>query len=143
MLLRLDDGGELPAHSQILARYSGVFASMLDGPLSDTSAIKNATVPLSDCSRATAISLLSVLYTGPSQPKEHIKWESSMSIASLAHKLDMKVHLLTGSLVNTRNIPPVNILWSMAYLVQIRSCSAGCGEAVRQRDLRRCGKAKV
>lgn len=30
ILLKLDDGSEIPAHSQILARCSGVFADMLD-----------------------------------------------------------------------------------------------------------------
>ena len=101
LLLKLDDGSVLPAHSQILARYSGVFASMLDGgPLSDISATKKATVPLSDCSRTAASSLLSVLYTGPCQPMEHIKWESCMLVANVAHKLDIKVHRLTGVLVN-------------------------------------------
>ena len=92
VLLKLDDDSKLPAHSQTLARFSGVCAGMLaGGPLSNISASKKATLPLSDCSTATVISLLSVLYAPPSQPMEHINRESSMAIARLAHKLDMQV----------------------------------------------------
>ena len=94
VLLKLDDGSKLPAHSQILARHSGVFAKMLvEGPLSDISATKTATVPLPACSRPTAISLLSVLYSGPSQSMEHITTVSSLAMARVAHRLDMEVYI--------------------------------------------------
>ena len=95
VLLKLDDGSELPAHSQILARFSSVCASMLDGgPLSSASTLQKADVPLIDCSRATAISFLSLLYS--TQQFEHMRKnvDSSMAIASLAHKLDIKVYPL-------------------------------------------------
>ena len=93
VLLKLDDGSKLPAHSQILARFSGVFASMLDGGAwSDISATKKATVLLPACSRATATSLLSVLYSGPSQSMDHITKGSSLAIARVAHRLKMEVH---------------------------------------------------
>ena len=88
----LDDGSELPAHSQILARFSSVCANMLDdGPLSSASTLKKAVLPLTQCSRATAITFLSMLYS--THHFEHIKEnrDSSMAIASLAHKLDMEV----------------------------------------------------
>ena len=93
VLLKLDDGSELPAHSQILCRFSRVFANMLDdGPLSSASTLNKATLPLTHCSRATAISFLSMLYSP--QHFEHIQKnrDSSMAMASLAHKLDMQVY---------------------------------------------------
>ncbi len=94
VLLKLDDGSELPAHAQILARYSKVCADMLDdGPLSAASAVNKVELPITDCSRDTAVSLLNVLYS-PARPTEHISLESSMDLASLAHKLDMKVYLI-------------------------------------------------
>lgn len=93
VLLVLDDGSELPAYSQTLARFSSVCAGMLaDGLLSNIGASKKAALPLPDCSRATVISLLSVLHAAPSQPTEHITADSSMAIARLAHRLDMKVY---------------------------------------------------
>ena len=74
VLLKLDDGSKLPAHSQTLARFSGVCAGMLaGGPLSNISASKKATLPLSDCSTATVISLLSVLYAPRVSP-----WSTSI-----------------------------------------------------------------
>ena len=90
LLLRLDDGSGLPAHSHVLARLSGVCAGMLDeGPLSEASTLKKATLPLTDCSRATVINLLTVAYS--LQPIVHIDPGTSMTLAGLAHKLDMKV----------------------------------------------------
>ena len=90
MLLKLDDKSQLPAHSQILALHSKVCADMLDdGPLPAASAVKKAVLPLTDCSKDTAVSLLNVLYSY--QPVKMITQDFSMAIASLAHKLDMKV----------------------------------------------------
>ena len=93
VLLKLDDGVELPAHSQTLARFSKVCASMLDddGPLSSASASKKALLPLTDCSRATAIGLMSVLYSTHQYDCLRKNRESCMGIAKLAHKLDMEV----------------------------------------------------
>ncbi len=93
VLLKLDDGSSLPAHSQALAKYSNVIADMLhDGPLSPASILhKKAELPLTDCSRATAISFLTVLYSH--KAVKHITQDSSLAIAALAHKLDMKVCL--------------------------------------------------
>ncbi len=96
VLLKLDDGSEVPVHSQILARYSSVCANMLDdeGPLSSASVSKQAHMPLTDCSRAAVVSFLSVLYSN--QQYEYIKKnrDSCMVIASLAHRLDNEVHVL-------------------------------------------------
>ena len=92
VLLKLDDGSELPAHSQMLARSSSGCADMLnDGPLSHASPLKKATLPLTDCSRATVTDLLSVLHSRDATV--HIKKDSTgcLAMASLAHKLDMKV----------------------------------------------------
>ena len=92
MLLELDDGSELRAHSQILARYSSVFADMLfHGPLYRASHLEKVSLPLTDCSRATAISLMTMLYSGLFQPIHHITDNYSMQIAGLAHKLNIKV----------------------------------------------------
>ena len=94
VLLKVDDGSELPAHSQILAKYSSVVADMLsDGPLCRASHLEKASLPLTDCSRATAISLMAMLYSGPRQAIHHIREDTSMQIASLAHKLNIKVLL--------------------------------------------------
>ncbi len=90
VLLKLDDGSQLPAHSHILTLHSKVCADMLDdGPLSAASALKKVELPLTDCSKDTAVSLLEVLYSY--QPVEEITQDNSMAIAGLAHKLDMKV----------------------------------------------------
>ena len=90
VLLKLDDGIELPVHSQVLARLSSVCANMLDdGPLSHATPLKKATLPLTDCSRDTVINLLKVIYAV--QPDKHIKSDSCTALAGLAHKLDMKV----------------------------------------------------
>ena len=93
MLLKLDDGSELPAHSQILARFSTLFTDMLvDGPLVDASPLKKAYVPLTECERETAVSLLSVIYSDQHAGRsQHVTTYSCMAIASLAHKLCMKV----------------------------------------------------
>ncbi len=95
VLLKLDDGSNLPTHSQILARYSSVCANMLDdeGPLFSASTSKKANLPLTDYSRPAVISFLSVLYSN--QQYEYIKKNrvSCMAIASLAHRLDNEVHL--------------------------------------------------
>ena len=93
VLLKLDDGGELPAHSQHLARFSKVCQAMLeDGVFSETSTLEKVVVPLTDCSRATVISLLSALYS--KRPKDHISKKSSIGMFCLAHKLDIKVPVL-------------------------------------------------
>ncbi len=92
VLLRLDDGSELPVHSQHLAQASGVCKAMLDdGVLSGTLTSEKVILPLTDCSRATAISLLSALYSR--WPIQHVTKESWEAIGSVAHKLDMNVRL--------------------------------------------------
>ena len=64
VLLKLDDGTELPTHSHNLARASKVCEAMLDdGVLGGTSTSEKVILPITDCSRATAISLLSALYS--------------------------------------------------------------------------------
>ena len=96
VLLKLDDGSELPAHSQYLDRFSSVCASMLDddGPLSCASVSEKGHLRLTDCSRATAIKFLSALYS--TQQYDYLKMnkDSCMAIAGLAHKLDVEVYLL-------------------------------------------------
>ena len=103
VLLKLDDGSELPAHSQILARFSSVCADMHDddGPLSCASCSKKVHLPLTDCSRATAVSFLSVVYS--TQQFEQIKKskDNRMEIALLAHKLNMEVYCLSRQCMTT------------------------------------------
>lgn len=107
VLLRLDDGSKLPAHTQLLARFSKVCASMLDddGPLSSASASNKALLPLEDCSKATAIGLLSLVYSTHRYDYLWNNRESCMAIASLAHKLDMEVYLLIPSNTRACGIP--------------------------------------
>ena len=90
VLVQTDDGVNLPVHTQILAKHSKVCAAMLaDGLLSAASVQQKAVLPLTECSTATAIRLLRVLYSN--EPIKYIPQNSSMAIASLAHKLDMQV----------------------------------------------------
>ena len=99
-LLNSDDETELPAHSQILARHSSLFADMLvDGPLSRASPLNKACLPLTDCAADTATKMITTLYAAPRQPTPHIDVRSSLPIAVLAHKLDMTVfiHVQDGS----------------------------------------------
>ena len=99
VLLKLDDGSELPAHSQYLARFSSVCAGMLDddGPLSSASPSKKAHLPLTDCSRTTAVKLMSVLYSTEQHAYIKKNRDCCMAVAGLAHKLDMEVFFLLGN----------------------------------------------
>lgn len=90
-LLLLDDGTKLPAHAAILARLSGVFSGMLDGgPLAAASHNNMVVVPIGECTGNVADRLLSIVYTG--QYKQHITESSAWELASLGHKLNMKVN---------------------------------------------------
>ena len=90
-LLQLDDGTRLPAHAAILARLSEVFSAMLDeGPLAAASRINVVVVPVSDCTEDVAKRLLSIIYTSDYQ--DHITESSALPLASLGHKLDIKVN---------------------------------------------------
>ena len=89
-LLLLDDGTKLPAHAAILARLSGVFSGMLDeGPLAAASRSNMVVVPISECTEDVANRLLSIIYTVDT--RKHITEETALSLASLGHKLNMKV----------------------------------------------------
>ena len=91
VLLKLDDDSELPAHSQILARYMSVFSGMVvaGGPLTKASAENVVSVPFSECSVAEATRFLSAIYSF--RPSEHINEGSALSIARLSHKYDGEV----------------------------------------------------
>lgn len=90
LLLKLDDGSELPAHSQILARCMPVFAGMVDGgPLSSASAVNVLTVPFSECSLVEARRFLAAIYS--CNPHKHIDDVSALSIARLSHKYGVQV----------------------------------------------------
>jgi len=95
IVLTLDDGSALPAHSQIIARYSQVFADMLDGgPLAGASGLAKVDLPLSDCCKEDALTFLSIIYSP--NPRGRIEDSSALSIARIAHKYGMKVcHCLT------------------------------------------------
>ncbi len=71
VVLKLDDGTELPAHSHYLAWVSSKYSAMFrNGPLFGASALKKAVLPLTDCSKATVISLLLIVYQA--YPIEHV-----------------------------------------------------------------------
>ena len=90
-LLLLDDGTKLPAHAAILARSSGVFSSMLDeGPLAAALRKNMVVVPISECTEDVVKRLLSIIYTSDYQ--KDTTESSALSLASLGHKLDMKVN---------------------------------------------------
>ena len=62
IVLKLDGGASLPAHSHLLARFSPVFAGMLDeGPLSGASGKSRVDVPLSGCSQDEGFCPCSIL----------------------------------------------------------------------------------
>ena len=89
-LLLLDDGSKLPVHAAILARSSEVFSGMLDeGPLAAASRDDMVVVPLSECKKDVANRLLSIIYTANIQ--KYITTSSAWDLASLGHKLDIKV----------------------------------------------------
>ena len=90
-LVLLDDGTKLPAHAAILARSSGVFSGMLDG---DPWLLLRTTTGLL-CLSASAqkmwpTSFSRVVYTG--KCRNHITESSAWDLASLGHKLNMKVN---------------------------------------------------
>ena len=90
VVLKLDDGTELPVHSQLMARCSPVFLGMLDGgPLSDDSAAKIVSVPFSECSVKKAQNFLSAIYSF--KATEHIDIDSALSSARLSHKYGVEV----------------------------------------------------
>lgn len=90
VLLKLDDGSELPVHSPVLARCMSVFSGMVaGGPLSNASATDTVSVPFSECSLEEATQLLSALYSV--DPSEHITKTSALSISRLSHKYGVEV----------------------------------------------------
>ena len=97
ILLELDDGTELPAHSQVLAKYSEIFSDMLaveeGGPLFSASASSKIKLPLDDCTEEVAIKFLSVLYS--IKPSKYIDEATGFSVARLGHKYGMQVCLRT------------------------------------------------
>ena len=91
MLLRLDDGSELPVHSSVLARCSPLFNGMAnEGTLSRATAGSMVDVPFTDCSQEEAASFLSVLYS--LKPYKHINETNGLSIARLGDKCGVKVY---------------------------------------------------
>ena len=96
IVLVLDDGVRLPAHSHVLARLLSLFSDMLDeGPLCRASRDSPVEVPLSECSTNEAIHFLSVLYPvngSKSRGAPHL------STARLAHKYGTQVIFVKGYL---------------------------------------------
>ena len=107
VLLSLDDnnGGYLPAHSQVLARCSPVFRGMVnEGILASASTSERVIVPFSDCTREEAISFLSIVYS--LRPHEHVVEASALSVARLGDKYGVKVrkyYVHTGSTRRRKN----------------------------------------
>ena len=121
-ILLLDDGTKLPAHAAILARVSGVFSSMLDeGPLAAASRKIMVVVPIYECTQDVLKRLLSIIYT--SRYQIDTTESSALSLASLGHKLDMKVDhkrcidLSTDLSLLTSGLP-IRALW----FVHMQAC---------------------
>ena len=91
VLLKLDDGTELPVHSQVLARCMPVFSGMVaaGGPLADASAKNVISLPFSECSLEEANRFLSATYSY--KASEYIDEGSAFSIAQLSHKYGWEV----------------------------------------------------
>ena len=106
VLLKLDDGTELPVHTRVLARHSIFFRDMLDlgeaGPLSGASATCKIEVPLTDCPREVASGCLSIIYSLPSMSQASLLSKVLLlSIARLAHKSNMEVSTRDICIENT------------------------------------------
>lgn len=68
MLLKLDDGSALQAHSPVLARCSPVLLwHVHEGPLASAPAQNKAAVPLMECETNVAIKLLTVVLSHSQQ----------------------------------------------------------------------------
>ena len=92
LLLTLDDGSELPVHSQVMARCSLVFQGMVnEGVLLNASAATKITLPFSECSRKEATDFLCVIYSMRSHV--HIDEASALPIARLGNKYGVQVHV--------------------------------------------------
>ena len=129
VVLKLDDGTEMPVHSQLLARCPPVFLGMLDGgPLSEASASKVVSVPFSECSVKEAQNFLSAINSF--RPFEHIDIDSAFSIARLSHKYGVEVRQLTMGLLMYMHacvMPPSIVLLKSESAKR----PAGFGEAMR------------
>ena len=91
ILLKLDDGNVLPAHSQVLESLP-VFSGMVEeGLLSRGSATNDVSVPFTDCSVEEACRFLSAVYS--CDAKEHITDKSALSIARLSNKYGEEVSI--------------------------------------------------
>ena len=91
VMLSLDDGTQLPVHSQVLARCSPLFHGMVkEGILSSASASTTISLPFSECSRQEATNFLSAVYTLRSP--DDIDKASAFSIAHLGDKYGVYVH---------------------------------------------------
>ena len=102
-LLLLDDGKKLPAHAAILARLSGVFCGMLDeGPLTTASRDNMVVVPIDECTEDVAKRLLSIIYTF--NYRKYITESSAFPLASLGHKLDIKVDHSSSSVDSASHV---------------------------------------
>ena len=90
ILLSLDDGSQLPAHSQVLARCSSIFHGLVEeGILSKVSSTDKVVLPFSDCSRQAAVDFLVAIYS--LRPYTVIDETSALSTVRLAHKYGVKV----------------------------------------------------
>ncbi len=94
VLLLLDDGSDLPAHSDILARENGLFADMhSDSLMPERTTVRMTALPLTDCSRSTAIGFLAALYDDSLSEYIWKRKEHAMLNAIMAQQLDMEVLL--------------------------------------------------
>ena len=135
IILKLDNGTELPAHAQILARCMPVFCDMLDGgPLSNSSVMNVVSVPFSDCSLEEANCFLSAIYSF--RAYEHITTRSALSIARLSHKYGVKVCLSHSGLL--MYLHARLLFLSIIAVLNAALRPAGNGWAMRQCPCRDC-----
>lgn len=115
VLLKLEDGTELPAHSQVLARCMPVFSGMVDGgPLLQASPSNVVSVPFGDCSSEEAGRFLSAVYSF--RAHEHIDEHSALSIARLSHKYGVEVSMSAEQLHTTSSDSYLSVADADVYL---------------------------
>ncbi|CAL5225856.1 g8639 [Coccomyxa viridis] len=117
ILLKLDDGTELPAHIQVLARCMPIFDDMLaGGPLAKASMTNVVRVPFSDCSLEEARHFLAAIYS--IEASEYIDERSALSRARLSHKYggEHMVRLCDNALARTAGIDSDNFVKFPSYL---------------------------
>ncbi len=92
VLLKLESGHILPAHTEVLAHFLPVIEEMVkDGCLSKASPKNVVTVSMCNASLQQATLFLQLLYDGSHQYSKHITKDTALSIARLSHNYGSQV----------------------------------------------------